>query len=263
MKLDNSQNIPKFSAINYKTANLRGNLMFSKFKIYAILLIWCFTLSASLANEDHKTYIQLNGGVAFAQPFSEGRELCGPFGCESFSYQEKTDTGFASSIALGYHLTEQFRLEGEAVYQTNDLNKFTFSTSSFVSKNLFSAALQGERERTAFLLNAYYDFKNTSAFTPYFTAGIGGYHLRIKSSRFNPRPSRENDLDFAWQVGAGLNYRLNDTISFDLKYRYFSGSDAEVTFPISSGISGQPASEITELHEVGDHQVLAGIRIGF
>ncbi len=149
------------------------------------------------------------------------------------------------------------------MYQSNDLNKFIYQSSGSLPSNAFSASLKGERERTAFLLNTYYDFKNSTPFTPYLTAGVGGYHLRIKSSRFNPRPSRENSLDFAWQVGAGLNYRLNDRISFDLKYRYFSGADSEVTFPSLTSVIGQPTRDIVELHEVGDHQVMAGIRVGF
>ena len=109
---------------------------------------------------------------------------------------------------------------------------------------------EGGRERTAFLINGYYDFKNSTAFTPYITAGMGGYHLRLKQ-QFG---SLENDLDFAWQTGAGVNYKFDDRISFDLKYRYFGGADAELQSP--SGFSSR-------LYEVGDHQVMAGIRVGF
>jgi opacity protein-like surface antigen len=77
-------------------------------------------------------------------------------------------------------------------------------------------------------------------------------------------------LDFAWQTGAGLNYKLDDRISFDLKYRYFSGADAEVVIPNGS-ISVIPTpngtrtvfSDLTQMHQVGDHQIMAGIRIGF
>ena len=243
-------------------------LSLSKSSIVAFAGLFVSTVVVA-ASDEQKFYVQFNAGAAFAKPFSEDIvEQCltnvpGIPQCNSFSYKEKTDTGYAASVALGYHLTDQFRLEGEALYQSNDLNSYSATLKLIGNDSPFknSGALQGERERTAFLLNAYYDFKNISPFTPYITGGVGGYHLRIKASRFNDnfRPSRENDLDFAWQVGAGLNYRIDERISFDLKYRYFSGSNAEITIP-----SGSPFfRDINELHQVGDHQIMAGIRVGF
>ncbi len=169
--------------------------------------------------------------------------------------KEKYDPGFLGSIALGYKISDQFRIEGEGLFQSNDMDKAVWSyTSSFFSDG-GSYALKGERERIAFLLNGYFDFKNSTPFTPYITAGLGGYHMRLKYQN----QSYENDLDFAWQAGAGVNYALNDQISFDLKYRYFGGSDAEIQLP-GNTISN---STRTQLFEVGDHQVMAGVRVGF
>ena len=140
-----------------------------------ILVLTGFLFSAPAIAEENKAYVQFNAGVAFARPFTEGFEQCfSQFGCSSFSRKEKFDTGYVASLALGYHLTEKFRLEGEAMYQSNDLNSFTTSQNSFGTTFTNSGTLQGERERTTFLLNAYYDFKNSSAFTPYITGGVGG-----------------------------------------------------------------------------------------
>ncbi len=71
--------------------------------------------------------------------------------------------------------------------------------------------------------------------------------------------SIENELDFAWQAGAGVNYKFNDQIGFDLKYRYLGGADAELQVE-SPVLPSRPASL---LYEVGDHQVLAGLRVSF
>jgi len=223
-------------------------------------LICAVFVSTSIFAEDSKFYVQLNAGAAFPQSFSEGKTQCQPsFGCSSFSYKERADTGYAASIALGYRITDAFRLEGEAMYQSSDMNKYFRSFSGPFGNFKESGTLQGERERIAFLLNAYYDFKNSTPFTPYLTVGLGGYHMRIKSTDSNPFPSRENDLDFAWQVGAGLNYKITDIISFDLRYRYFSGSSAELTLSSPNSLF----RNFSELHSVGDHQILAGIRVGF
>ncbi|NOU21685.1 MAG: porin family protein [Methyloglobulus sp.] len=218
---------------------------------------------ASVNATEHKAYVQFNAGAAFAPSDSiDGSgTACIISGattghCVHFNsnFIEDYDPGFAGSVAIGYQIADQFRLEGEALYQSNDNDKVHFSYSGFLSGHNGSVPLKGERERTAFLLNGYYDFKNSTAFTPYITAGLGGYHLRLKGEH----SSVENDLDFAWQAGAGVNYKLDDRISFDLKYRYFGGTDAELQIPSPSGVFTS-----SRLYEVGDHQVMAGIRIGF
>ncbi len=230
------------------------------------LVLTGFLVSATAIAEEHKAYVQFNGGAAFSSsdsqtfgPFNGCIGTPNGFGCGSNiteTVKQSYEPGFAGSVALGYRIADQLRIEVEGNYQSNDMNKLNYSFSGIESGNVpsFSFPLKGERERTAFLLNGYYDFKNSTAFTPYITAGMGGYHLRLKGER----SSVENDLDFAWQAGAGVNYKLDDRISFDLKYRYFGGADAELQSLSPSGVF-----TTSRLYEVGDHQVMAGIRIGF
>jgi opacity protein-like surface antigen len=226
-----------------------------KFHVLALTgLLVSFTATAT----EYKAYVQFNAGATFAEPFSDGGQRCDKFfGCGAFSYKEKTDTGYVAGAAIGYHFTDQFRLEGEAMFQSNDLNKSTLTanTENF-GRFTQTGTLKGERERTTFLINGYYDFKNTTVFTPYITGGVGGYHLRLNANQ--GRQSGENDLNFAWQLGAGLNYKLDDRISFDLKYRYLSGTEAEVVIPGDFFLRDR-----TELHDVGDHQIVVGARVGF
>lgn len=229
--------------------------MFSLLKPH-VLVLTGLLVSATAIAEDHKFYVQFNAGAVFAPSFTDSNQFfvcsfptCGPL---TTTFKENYDTGFAGSVALGYQIAEQFRLEGEAIYQSNDRDKFHVTQTVFSNTFSASGALKGERERTAFLLNGYYDFKNSTAFTPYITAGLGGYHLRLKGTNV------ENDLDFAWQTGAGVNYKLDERISFDLKYRYFGGTDVDVRSQSPSGVI-----TTSQLYEVGDHQVMAGIRVGF
>ncbi|MEQ1558020.1 MAG: outer membrane beta-barrel protein [Methyloglobulus sp.] len=225
---------------------------------------------ASANATEHKAYVQFNAGAAFAPSDSVDGSITGctfSGASPSYCFNLKThftrdyDPGFAGSLALGYQVADQFRLEGEVLYQSNDNGKEHFSLSiqpvtrhSHGSSSPSSAPSKGDRERMAFLLNGYYDFKNSTAFTPYITAGMGGYHLRLKGER----SSVDNDLDFAWQAGAGVNYKLDDRISFDLKYRYFGGTDAELQMPSPSGVFTS-----SRLYDVGDHQIMAGVRVGF
>lgn len=224
--------------------------MFSLLKpqTHAWVLAGLLVSAAAIATE-HKAYIQFNAGAAFAKPFKFSESLsCSLSGCDTYTYKEDYDTGYVAGIAMGYRVADRIRLEVEGLYQGNNRNNFQASLTSGGFYDSGSGPLNGERERSAFLINGYYDFKNSTAFTPFLTGGMGGYHLHVKVNG----QGISNDLDFAWQAGAGLNYKLDDQISFDLKYRYFGGADANLT-----------SNSTSRLYEVGDHQAIAGIRIGF
>ncbi len=96
------------------------------------------------------------------------------------------------------------------------------------------------------LFNVYYDFRNSSDFTPYIGAGVGMAFVRgfatadvydINTGARTAHVSAEGySTEFAWQVGAGVSYAFTDNVSADLGYRYLglgSGGD-----DVISGFSG-------------------------
>lgn len=137
------------------------------------------------------------------------------------------DTGLALDLALGYRFGAA-RLEGEIAYQKSDFNDVTVTVAGVGSASLKDAGVpfSGDTTATSFLLNGYYDFQNSSAFTPYLTAGLG--LARVKASFSLPSvPASGSDSDtvFAYQIGAGCEYAINQTVSIDARYRYFATSD--------------------------------------
>ncbi|MDR5617114.1 outer membrane beta-barrel protein [Arsenophonus sp.] len=86
------------------------------------------------------------------------------------------------------------------------------------------------------MLNAYYDFKNSSDFTPYLSAGLGYAYISQKTSPLLSTGSQTTTLwtrshatnNFAWSAGAGIKYRVNQDFSFDLSYKYLDAGQAEV-----------------------------------
>lgn len=208
-----------------------------------VTILLCDVIQA----DEHKVYLQLNAGAVFAptNSFTPG-VTSGNIDLPRIAFNY--DSGYATGLALGYYLAEQFRLEAELMHQSNSFNNaFTANSGSVFNTEAF----KGERTRASFLLNAYYDFKNQTAFTPYITAGVGGSHVEYVS---NDAYGLRNDLDVAYQVGAGVNYKICDRFSFDLKYRYFSGADPHIK---------RLDDRVSKLFEVGDHQLIVGIRIGF
>ncbi len=72
------------------------------------------------------------------------------------------------------------------------------------------------------LANFYYDFHNSSDFTPYVGAGLGLAFTSLEMDTPEWSNLDANSTNFAWQVGAGVSYAFNETISADLGYRYMS-----------------------------------------
>lgn len=108
---------------------------------------------------------------------------------------------------------------------------------------------------TSIFANVYYDFHNQSDFTPYIGAGLGAARTKIElSDRYYDgiaagikRSMSESEWNFAWNVGAGLSYKLNEQASLDLGYRYADFGTH---------------SKWTDIDITG-HEVLFGVRFTF
>lgn len=152
------------------------------------------------------------------------------------------DTGLALGAALGYNFGNT-RLEGEISYQKNDFEK----------ASLFGVDvdLTGDVTSLSLLMNGYYDFVNNSAVTPYLSAGLGFAEVEVNDLNVpgSGLPnSNDDDTVFAYQVGVGVGYAVNEKVTIDVKYRYFATSD--------------PEFDTTEA-EFASHNFLFGVRVNF
>jgi opacity protein-like surface antigen len=128
--------------------------------------------------------------------------------------------GYAVGIAGGYNFG-MFRVEGEIGYQKNDMDTASeCSGGACVSGNVSSSDITA----LSFLINGYFDFVNSSRFTPYISGGIGMANLDYKIANWS-----DYDSVFAYQVGAGIAFAINQHFIIDLKYRFFSTEELETT----------------------------------
>jgi opacity protein-like surface antigen len=152
----------------------------------------------------------------------------------------KFHPGLALDGAAGYKYGK-LRAEGEIGYQINDADK------CIISGNGRSAS--GDVKAYSFLINGYYDFINKTAFTPYITAGIGVARLELNDLTVAGfKVGSFDDTVFAYQVGAGIGYAINNKFTADLKYRFFSTKDPE--------LMGTKA-------EFASHNIYLGLRYNF
>lgn len=204
------------------------------FILFALIMI---APAISLAQQG--SYVSLSGGVTFLNdststiehlsfddPFLAGAD----FG--KFTMEEEFKTGFHISGAIGYDF-DPFRLEGELRYTKNKIDKildpvFTAELSADGSEITLRQSgstprdTTGEFTSTSLLINAYYDFKNSSIFTPFVMTGMG-----LAEITFDDTQNKMQDTVFAYQAGVGISTLLGEKTVLDLSYRYFATEDPE------------------------------------
>ena len=92
---------------------------------------------------------------------------------------------------------------------------------------------------------------NNSAFTPYLSAGLGFAKVEVNDLNVpgSGLPnSNDDDTVFAYQVGVGVGYAVNEKVTIDAKYRYFATSDHEFD---------------TREAEFASHNFFFGVRVNF
>lgn len=208
-------------------------------KTYSIITGCIMLLSiSSIAYSAEGSYVSGNLGLAILSD-SNVTDSTVP----GISIEIESDSGLALGVAVGYAFGNNTRIEGEIAYQKNDLDK----------ASLFGVDvdLTGDISSLALLLNGYYDFANESAFTPFISAGLGFAKVEVNDMNVlgSGAPSKNyDDTVFAYQVGAGVGYAVNEKVTLDVKYRYFGTSDPDFD---------------TATVEYSSHNVYAGIRVSF
>lgn len=168
----------------------------------------------------------LSQGVSFGAPSGPymGGHLGMTFLLDSDNYENSEikmeldfDPGFNLGLIGGYQW-KMFRLEGEVQYQENGIDSFNVCWGRTCVSDISSS---GDVTMFSFLTNVYLDFVNQTAWTPYITAGIGFSSVEVNDfevARLEIGDS--SDSAFAYQIGAGISYSINEKFIIDLKYRY-------------------------------------------
>ncbi len=166
------------------------------------------------------------------------------------------DTGIGLGAAVGVS-RDQFRGEIEARYVESDLDDWEVMG---ISVGAVGAGFSGDMSCFSVMGNGYFDIKTQSPLTPYVMAGIGMAVIDGSMTVTLPPDLIEpgdpggvysgdgDDNVFAYQVGVGAGYAINEQVTLELGYRYFGTSD--------------PDLEGIEI-EIASHQLLLGARMAF
>lgn len=152
------------------------------------------------------------------------------------------DMGWTGLGGLGYAYGNGFRTELEAGYRKNDVD------------SIDGVAGTGDVDAWSFMVNALYDFKNSSSFTPYIGAGAGIINIdanNIASAAITT--VNDSDTVAAAQGIVGLGYKASDNIDLFADYRYIHAFDPSLTDTAGSKFDT----------EYDNSSVMLGVRISF
>jgi len=182
----------------------------------------------------------------------------------------------ALSLGVGYEFGNNWRVELDASQLWNDLGAISQASNTVAKMRL-----------TTGMLNAIYDFSDFGSWEPYVGAGIGITRARLNAQTASfangavpaPNPAcvgfdvctfDNADTGVAWQLLAGLGYKITDNLTWDTQYRYLNAGDLDyvglgqnLTPPIGLGNLSGGSDISTVASGVGSHTVMTGLRYRF
>ena len=246
-----------------------------------LLLVTAISFS-SLAYADNGFYTSLKAGISDTK-FDNSKDQITSYESdvsfnETFHNKDADKSIYPSiSAAVGFDFSKisNANARAELEYTYKDKAKFNPALNK-VSLNFdgtpeevelpegVSSLFINELRTQSLMFNAYYDFKNTSKFTPYVSAGAGV--TRVKNTQtLNPQLSEETNLglsdtsnSFTWSAGAGVAYKVTENVALDLAYRYVDAGEIEFKNSVA-----QEDAKLKSTADLTSHDYSLGIRYNF
>lgn len=168
-------------------------------------------------------YVGASGGVSMVHD----SDISEPGLSGTVSY----DTGFGFNVNVGYDFVP-VRVEFEFGYKNADVDQLEFFGIGVPITNADLTVM-------SYMVNAFYDIKTTSAFTPYVGAGIG-----VVTGELDDSGATADDTVFGYQFIVGAAYNFNKNFALDLSYRFqgaaqdFSLNGSDLSYMSSNIMAG-------------------------
>ncbi len=203
-------------------------------------------------------YFAIRGGATFADETDFDIAL----GDATLNVENEYDEpGFFISGAIGVSLASWTGVEGlrgelELGYLRNDIDQHIVAGGAFDSADSF-----GETSAIFGLANIFYDFNQFGRIKPFLGAGIGIAKVKFDdhgvdlsgdgiSNGNNTVVQNDSDTGFAYQLSAGANITITESVDLELGYRYLGITGVDLTSTTG------PTSDV----DVDNHIVYGGLR---
>ena len=133
------------------------------------------------------------------------------------SLGNKWDDTFGGSLAAGYDFSKKLRVPVRV-----ELEYAIFSETEAGDSIMGMIEVKQLYDVQTLFLNAYYDIRTGTKFTPYIGAGLGAGFIRteIRLADILTDLGSRTVTNFAWNVGLGLGYQITDNVALDISYRF-------------------------------------------
>ncbi|CRG52589.1 outer membrane protein [Yersinia wautersii] len=249
-------------------------MIFNKTLLSGLLVL---VSASAVAAPENGVYLSGKVGVGIINLGNQSLSYASDGSSDDFGRQR--DSNFAGSLAAGYDFHSQFNapvrveLEYTGYGKAHSNNSLTYNQApwgypDFEGKTENSLEVQLQ----TVLMKAYWDMRNSTPFTPWVSAGIGVSHLSLDHHTVNTDTQISTGIvdgsvrsgnhsgsttNFAWTVGAGINWAVTDSVSMDLSYRYVDAGDVETDYTTGKG------SRETAKVSVTSNDVMLGVRYAF
>lgn len=142
--------------------------------------------------------------------------------------ESDNDTVFSGGVAVGYDFTP-IRSELEFLMLADVTGEGSIGG--------INGAVMDYSVKTL-MANVYYDFNTSTNFTPYVMAGLGFAFVdtEFSDTRGFNLSGDGDDSNFAWAVGLGVGYDINENITLDAEYRFMNLGSVETSTALN-GVS--------------------------
>lgn len=196
--------------------------------------------------EEEKFYARTEFGPRFVSSMNFV-SVSGPNSAVA-AYNQKEiafSTGYRQDLDVGVWLTDWFGLAIETGFALNAVRGNTQGMS--VSSTTFWTV--------PLLAQICFQYPNESGWIPYLNFGFGGGWTIFKVGGINYLPGvpqlsgTGSSINNAYQIAAGVRYRLYEDLSLTLAYKFYGNSQATVN--LDNGVQATLGSPVTNSAEVG------------
>lgn len=198
-------------------------------------------LSAQPAKaDDWRQGLYIKGGLGYTvsqdQDYADGVN----------ARETEIDDGYLVQGAVGYDYG-MVRSEVELSYRRNEVDGHQFNGAALANPG-------GDATSFAGMVNGYVDIPTGTIVTPYVGLGVG--FARVDADGYDTSGTDfldDGETAFAYQGMAGLDFAIDDTLSFYTEYKYFAVDNLE-----TRTVAGN-SSDL----DYDNHAFTAGLRYSF
>ena len=161
----------------------------------------------------------------------------------TFTNETGFEKGFLYSAGFGYDFGD-FRAELNYRKDSLDIDKYSSTVGATTTA---ATSAKGDFDASTIGVNIFYDFNNSSKFTPYIGAGIGSTKIDTKNTVIEGTPvANADDSKTSYNLKLGISYEVAKSSELYLEGTYLSISDVELSD--------------AKIDDIKNYSVLAGLR---